>query len=336
MATFGDDSLPPSMRLVGVRGEDITLFTRYITGTPTSFIGVGAGAKGLDAPDFDVQTDAFPTLDGEFIRFARSTGREIMLPIIIYGNSRREMILKKRELLSALNPKIGTVQLVTAELDSALTSYDDVPTFEDERQIELYYSHGFEGDEGRNSAGLNWTRFGLVLRATYPFFKGLEVLRFPFTGAAADPVSFFAQPPPPGDGPWGERVFRLSQEIPFVDAITIDNPGDVEDYPTWTIVGPIAGPFDLVLLSSDGFSDQVLSITEELVLTEGQRVVITTAPGAQGVSSIYGYGFEIFNSNPNFWALQPGLNSVEIRATGGQSLNPAYVEVSFSPTFMGL
>lgn len=336
MTTFGDDSLPPTMRLVGVRGEQIPLFTRYVDPGP-SFIGVSKGAKGLDAPDFDIQVDAFPTIDGRFIRAVRAEGREILLPIVIYGNSRRDMILKKRALLSALNPKIGTVSLVTAESLAPLSGPTDTGAYEDERTIELYYSHGFEGDEGRTVSGFNWIKVGLVLRATYPFFQATDTLRFPFAFAASPPVSFFAPPTTPYPGTaWVDRVFRLSQEAPFNPKITFNNPGDAQDYPSFRIIGPISGPFDLIWRSSDGFSDRALSISDEFTLAVGQQAIITTTPGAQGISSTTDLGFEVFGTNPNFWTLEPGLNTVEIVATGGQTLNPTYMEIFFKPNYMGL
>ncbi len=347
MATFGDDSLPPTMRLEGVRGENIPLYTRYVP-PGTSFIGVMKGAKGLDMPQFDVQTDAYPTLDGEFIRYVRAQGREIFLPIVIYGDSRRDCIVKKRDLLRYLNPKVGTVKLVTSEATGPLTSSTDPGTFEDEREIELYYANGFEGDEGSEN-GLNWIKVGLVFRATYPFFRGLDIIHFPFYGEAAAPVQFFAPPAPtipvPEGGAWGERVIRLSQENPFTKVITIDNEGDIAEYPTWKFIGPIAGPFQLVLVSQDGLTDQIVQVTNEFVLAEGATAEMSTRPGEQGISSSEGnLDFKVFGFNPNFWALEPGENIVEIRVppfeedgiTPRPDIRPEYVEISFKPTFTGM
>lgn len=342
MATFGDDSLPPIMRLIDVKGQSIALFTRYVDPGP-SFIGVAKGAKGLEMPRFDVQTDAYPTLDGEFIRYTRGDSREIFLPIVIYGINRRECVLKKRALRTSLNPKLGTVKLVTAEASLALTGPGDTGDFEDEREIELYYSHGFEGDEGGDN-GLHWMKVGLVFKATYPYFRGTELIREVFQSDTVDPVPFFA--PPMGTGPWVDRVFRLSQESTFVNSVTINNPGDVDEYPEWRIIGPLRGPFQLVRISPEpGVADQVLQVTNEFELLTGDVATINTRPGEQGITSTAGdLTFEAFGFNPNFWALQPGDNVLEIRIPEfeeGTTIPrndppPQFMEVTFKPTFLGM
>lgn len=348
MAVFGDASLPPKMHLIDVYGSQVQLFTRYVDPGP-SFLGVARGAKGLDAPEYDVQTDAYPVIDGEFIRHVRAQGREIFLPLVFYGDSRRDLILKKRAFLRAINPKVGTVRLVTAEALLPATSLADPGTYEDTREIELYYSHGFEGDEGDDN-GLHWLKVGVVFRATYPFFQSSDELRFPFLGSVTPPVPFFAHPTTPYPGtPWVDRVFRLSEPAPFTQTITIDNTGDGDDYLTWLFAGPIRGPFELTRTAT-ALGDQVdsLYITEDFVLGAGQTAQIVTRPGSQGVISNLGLNFSVFGTNPNFWALAPGINNIEIKvpafeldangnptAVPRPAIAPAYVDVSYHPTFIG-
>jgi hypothetical protein len=317
----------PLVILEGVDGTSYTLSSSAGSGA----IFLQQGAKGLDMLPWDVQVDEYPALDGEFPRAVRGQAREIFLPLVVYGATRPEMIASKRALLRALNPsrfKTSMARLVVAEARST-------GAYEDSREIEVYYSGGLEGDEGSDN-GMVWGKFGLILRSTDPFFKDTAdtVHLFETSGESSD---FF---PPAGepflsvDGLTGG--FVISDPPVSTSTITVNNRGDVAVYPTWSIVGPVVGDFNLVRQATS-FSPAAGLVISDFNLAAGQQATIDTSPGSRFVTGSAGAGISWSNlgANPQFWTLDPGDNTVSVTELP-VGVSPSQFTMSFRPKYLGM
>jgi hypothetical protein len=317
----------PYVALEGVDGSTTVL--SGFDGTSNLFLT--KGATGLDMLPWDVQVDEYPALDGEYVRAVRGKAREIFLPLIVYGKNRAEMISHKRRLLRALNPSrysITLPKLIVADISSS-------GAYEAQREIEVYYASGMEGDEG-NDNGLTWGKFGLVLRSQDPFFRDREdtVEQFFTFGEVknffpAAPNSFLSV-----DGVTGG--FQISSPPQPTSSITVFNRGDVGSYPTWTIVGPLSGDFNLVRAATDYNPEQVLQI-KNFSLASGQSATIVTEPGKLRASGSVGSGISWANlgANPQFWTIDPGENRLSITDLP-EGVFPQQLTVSFRPKYLGV
>lgn len=315
----------PYVALKGADGSTLTLSS----GSDSGNLFLGKGAKGLDMPPWDVQVDEYPSLDGEFPRAVRSKAREIFLPITAWGNTRAEARSYIRAMLRALNPARFADKMVNL----LVAEPTDDGGYEPQKQIEVYYSSGMEGDEGEEN-GLVWQKYGLVLRSTDPFFTALQDTVRQFL--VFDTVNPFF---PAGnflstDGLTGG--FKLSSAPVPTTSIVVNNPGDVGAYPTWTILGPLSGDFSLVRNTTAYSPGAVLHIFG-LSLGAGQTATIVTAPGKLRASGSVGAGISWTNlgANPQFWALDPGDNTVSIEGLP-VGVFPTQLTLTFRPKYLGV
>lgn len=284
--------IAPLVTLEGVNGELFTFSSKDVVES----IVLQPGAKGLEMPTWDVQTDDYPALDGSFPRASRASSREIFLPLMAYGSTRYEMKAALRSLEDALDPSL----IPTTLLKLSVAEPDASGNYETPREIDVYYANGLEGDEGSEN-GLVYNKFGLVLRATDPFFR-----------APADVTHTFS---------------AFTGEV-------INNPGKVRVFPTWTIEGPAQSPFSLVRAATAYNPAQSL-LVEDLTLTAGQVLTIVTQPGKLKVTTDFGpdVGWSALAANPTFWTLDPGDNTVSV---SGLTVTPTSVSLSFRPKYMGM
>ncbi|QFG25444.1 phage tail domain-containing protein [Actinomadura sp. WMMB 499] len=316
----------PMVTLNGVDGSQFALQARGSSGN----IWLNEGAKGLDMPTYDVQADEFPNVAGSVPRSVRGAGREIFLPLTIWGDTRAEAVELKRRLRRALAPTrmfSRMAKLVVAESNSD-------GAFEDQREIECYYDNGMEGTEGEEN-GRNYFRYGLVLQATDPYFRAVSDVRVSFA-TYGEVRKFFPPEDEPFVSPDGvSGGFKLTASPVFTTNITVTNPGDESAYPTWTIVGPIEGPFNLVRAATAYSDEEVLAINT-LSLAEGETATLVTEPGRVSLSTSAG-AQAVWSSlavNPHFWELDPGNNAVSIVGLTGDE--PTSVSISFRPKYLGM
>lgn len=325
-------SRPPRVVLVGVNGEEFILAdnTSPSPGFTTPFVSLQKGATGLDAPEFAVQTDAYPNLAGEFVRGVRASAREVFLPLKGFATDRPSMVALKRALGVAVNPYEGLVRLIAAEDVTAGV------TREAERYLDCYYVSGLEGDEGESNGYDYFTR-GLILRATNPLWQGIDEITVPFS-SGANFVPFFQGPSLPFLGDTPGEGFQLAGAGVGEDTITVDNVGDQPTYPTYTFVGPMQGPFQIVRTGLPGEPDRSLGFSDLFVLGDGENATLVTDPRALSVSSSSGgFSFAGLGTNgllPDFWPLRPGEN--EVRIENADSSVPVNTTMTYRPQYLGM
>jgi hypothetical protein len=219
-------------------------------------------------------------------------------------------------------------KLVTAEVGAD-------GQYEPQRELEVYYSSGLEGDEGEEN-GLTWLKYGLVLRSTDPFFRDRQDTVIPFV-SYEETEPFF----PPGEEPFVSPDglsggFQLSPSPVFTTEVEIFNQGNVSVKPTWTFVGPLSGPFNLVRQATAYSPQQVLGI-KSLNLAAGQSATLVTSPGQVRLTTSAGANvtWSALVTNPDFWYLDPGPNTVTIQNLPG-GVMPTSVTLSYRAKYLGI
>lgn len=110
---------------------------------------------------------------------------------------------------------------------------------------------------------IGWTHYSISLVAEDPFWKGEPISR---VWGPTDEQPYFGGDSGGGFGPPYYITSGLS-----TSSAAIENPGDVEAWPTWTIYGPCSS-------AEVGVGDDVIEVP--ITLTAGQWVRIETSPYA--------------------------------------------------------
>lgn len=275
------------------------------------------GTTGRFMPKIDRHADTVAFQPGERLRSVRHTAREVAIPI---RASSTELGLRTtlRDLARRLDPTRGDVTLRNTAIDGAV------------RQLTCRYDGGLEIDEGEGFAPGGYQRAVLVFVAADPYWYDESAIVTSFT--AGTPASFFPFFP-----------LRLSSSEVFADA-SVDNAGDVDAWPVWTIAGPCTELY-LRSFADDVFAaaifpfdapaaDQVLHLTT--TLAAGETLTIDTRPGYKTVTAFDGTNlFSLLDPAARaMWPLNRGSNSIRIEMSGadvGSSVNLSYKQGWLAP-----
>lgn len=258
------------------------------------------GAKGLDMPQYAFSQDESPGIDGYAIRQVRAGGKEIALPIAFWADdSRAAYLTRRRSLIRSLNPKRGLGTLTVAQADGTA------------RTIAACYNAGLEGDESLDAAGARWCMGVLTFACPSPFWLGAEVTT---EWRAAVAGTFFPILP---------LVVGNSQVL---GSVTVDNDGDDDAYPIWTITGPATA-----VSLTNVTTGEVLVLTHTITL--GDTIVIDTRERQQtallnGTTNLWG---DISDASA-MWALEPGINDLTLTVTG--STSNTRVRMTYQPRYL--
>lgn len=258
------------------------------------------GAKGLDMPTYAFTQDESPGIDGYEIRQVRAQGKEIALPIAFWADdSRAAYLARRRGLIRSLNPKRGTGTLTVTQADGT------------SRTIGARYSAGLEGDESLDAAGARWCINVLTFACPSPFWLGAEVTT---EWRAAVAGTFFPILP---------LAVGNSQVL---GAVTVDNDGDDDAFPVWTITGPATS-----VSLTNVTTGQVLVMNR--TITIGDTIVIDTRERQQtallnGTTNLWGD----LSDASTLWALEPGLNDLTLTVTG--STSNTRVRMTYQPRYL--
>lgn len=259
------------------------------------------GVQGRFMPPFGFVEDETPNREGARIRRVKVPPREVTVPMLFFGDTSTGLRDQLRILAHRLNPLAG---------DGRLQSVDPAGRV---RELTCRYSQGFEGDESTADGGLLSLAAVLVFRAAedpYWHDRDATVLEF----GTGSPPAFF---------PFFPLTLAGST---IVGGITIENPGDIEAWPIWTITGPGSG----LTLTNDTTGE---SLELSTVLGGGDTLTIDTTPGVKTVtlydgSNLYGD----LSSGPSLWPLAPGENHVSVTFT--DSTADSLVSLSFRARYL--
>jgi hypothetical protein len=258
------------------------------------------GAKGLDMPTYAFTQDESPGIDGYEIRQVRAQGKEIILPIAFWADdSRAAYLTRRRTLIRSLNPKRGPGTLTVTQADGSA------------RTIGARYSTGLEGDESLDTAGARWCMSALTFACPSPFWLGAEVTT---EWRAAVSGTFFPLLP---------LTVGNSQVL---GAVTVDNDGDDDAYPVWTITGPATS-----VSLTNTTTGQTLLLTH--TITIGDTIVIDTRERQQtallnGVTNLWGD----LSDASTMWPLETGINDLTLTVAG--STSNTRVRMTYQPRYL--
>lgn len=258
------------------------------------------GAKGLDMPAYAFTQDESPGIDGYAVRQVRAQGKDISLPVAFWADdSRAAYLVRRRALIRSLNPKRGQGILTVSQTDGTT------------RSIGARYTAGLEGDESKDAAGARWFMGVLSFACPSPFWLGPETT-IEWRSSVAG--TFF---------PFLPLVVGNSQVL---GSVSVDNDGDDNAYPVWTVTGPATA----ISLTNVTTGD-VLVISR--TITVGDTVVIDTRERQQtavlnATTNLWG---DISDAS-TMWALEPGLNDLTLTVTGATS--NTRVRMTYQPRYL--
>jgi phage-related protein len=259
----------------------------------TTGVHIFRSLKGFYMPPFSVTEDEIPFQAGSLLRNIKVSTRELELPVMITGTSNIDFNTKIRNFINAFNPMVNNGKL-------RVISYDG-----SQREIYCRYLSGFEMDE--SVGGDNWQRAVGVFKAFDPYWYDANTIVQTFNiGTTATFFPFFP--------------LRLTSSTVFADT-TINNSGDLETLPTWTI----NGPGDTIFLRNLT-TGEVANINTSLGV--GESIVVDTRQGVKTITKNDGTNLYPFLSNDSIlWSLRKGSNQVRIEmqnATSNSSVQLNY------------
>lgn len=254
------------------------------------------GPAGWGAGPVEVITDPLAT-GGVSVRTVRFSERRLTWPLYVWGDTHDEFVARYRNLLSAF-AKTGYLQS-----PGTLTVQRPDGT---SRSIDCFYEDGFQGTTGEN---WSFAKPVLTLLCPDPFWRA--------DTAISTTRTFSAQVPYLSPYPTVSNSNALG-------ASTLNNPGDVDVWPNFTITGPMTQMQATNATTGDSF-------TIEYTLTTGQTVTVTTNPptvtNTSGDNLIGALNFP----DAVLWRLVPGDNSLDFSVNGGAT--GTSVEISFTPKY---
>ncbi|MFG3582560.1 phage tail family protein [Streptomyces sp. NPDC047990] len=295
-----------SIRGANGGGEEIPLTT--FQGKDWPSILMQPGATGLDAPPYELHMDDSPNLDGSIFRDSRAGARQVMLPLFLYGIDRRSILTLKRKLVTSLNPKNGYCVLKFVESDGST------------RYLNAYYAGGMEGNEALDSSGFHWIAYGIQLTAPDPWYYSEAEHAAQWAMGGTSQLIGGAKFLP----------MQLSEGFPATKAAVIENEGDVEAWPVWTVKGPIRS----ISFTNDagrtfGFD---APIDGSNLVAAGRTLTIDTRPGYKTMTDDQGANyFPLLKANPDLWSVSTGDSLVTIDAVAGSGVSS--VSMNFTPRF---
>lgn len=211
------------------------------------------GVRGLAMPPVTQYRAESPGVAGARYKGTRITAREVFWPLQIYTTPGSAYADLDSAFWRTLDPtKLGTwtVYQPSGEARALDLRYEtDDPTWDFDPALRGY------------------NLYGVSMIADQPYWRGNPITRV-FSNVA--PVSFFG---PPG-------VFRISSSA-SIGTATIDNPGDVPAWITWTLTGPIDA-------ATVGMSGGLISIVDPIAA--GSSLTIWTSPDQ--MIAVDGSGYE--------------------------------------------
>jgi phage-related protein len=239
--------------------------------------------------------DDIPAQDGARLRAVRVRPREVTVPVAVVGADQTEVRTTLRTLMRTLNPKRGDGRLRVTGPDGTV------------RDLTCRYSQGLEISE-QFEKFVGWQRAVLVLRAVDPYWYDTAATSTTYTVETPEP--FFP-------------IFPLKLNSDTVlGTQTVDNTGDVEAFPVWTVHGPCTS---ITLANSTTGQTIDLPIT----LTSTQVVTIDTRPFRKTVrrddgTNLYGS----LSTSSALWVLPTGLSTITVELPGATV--DSYVTLTYS------
>ncbi|MCP2168137.1 phage distal tail protein [Goodfellowiella coeruleoviolacea] len=245
-----------------------------------------------------------PGQPGLLLRDVQHGARDISLSLWINAPTPAELQARLRDLVHRMDPRRG---------DSVLRMTGPAG---DTREITVRVVAGLDVAERLgDTSGPTTQRMPIMCRAYDPYWA-----------AGSDIVQQFQR----GEAPKFFPFFplRLASSEIWAD-VTVTNPGDVDAWPVWTIVGP--GSHPVIRNETTG---KVLDLAVDL--GGGESVTIDTRPRRKEVTRSDGTSaFGRLSWGSSFWPLAPGTNAISIEMGSAVSADSRVV-LSYRPRYLSM
>lgn len=259
------------------------------------------GMQGFGDMPYSLLTKALPAVDGEALLGISAGARPLTVPLFIEDETRPRLLLKRRELQNAMDPRDGQGELQVLQPDGS------------GRRIAVLYSNGMEGDEGTDVTGLHWETYSIAFRALQPAWLDLADVFYRWVIGTDDP--FFPILP---------LTLTASQIIG--SDVLVTNVGDEWAYPIWKVTGKMSAI--TVVNNNTGLSFTV----NRSQIDSSQWTTIDTRPGVKSIVDQAGTNlWPSVSPNPKLWPLVRGDNSVGLLMSGTDA--SSFIEMSYTPRY---
>lgn len=212
---------------------------------PASQVRLKQGVRGLSMPPVRRYSSASAGVPGSRWRGASPEERQVFWPLAVHTAPGQGWVDQDSAFFRTLDPERPGIWRVQQPDGGA-------------RSLRCRFVDDGQHTYVTGPAGIGWAFYGITLVAEQPYWEGEPLVRY-FN--AAPPVLFFGTP----------QVFSLDPGSTVATA-TVDNPGDVDAYPVWTVTGPTTG----VTLGVGGRLIEV-----PFALADGEVLVVDPRPTAQ-------------------------------------------------------
>lgn len=247
------------------------------------------GPRGLWVPEFELSVDQRPFDVGGDLKRANARDRVVDFPLYIMGTTELQIHERTRALIRWINAVDGDSYLKVTAPDGA------------ERRLKCRGTV-----EVSESQDARFTKNGQMVVATLtcpnPYWEDAEPVEAEYTSGGST-VTWFGHP-------W--FPLRLSSST-VIDTPIIDNDGDIETYPQWTITGPGANPTLRNLTTG-----KVLALST--TIAAGRQVLIDTGGGAKSISD--GLGSNLYgdrSAESSLWPLVRGVQTIQVELEGASA-----------------
>lgn len=232
---------------------------------------------------------------GSRLRYAQDKPRDMSMTLLFRGATQSDLRTTMREWSRRFHHLRG---------DSILRFTTPVG---DQRELTVRYDSGFEIVESDSTNPIGtWQRTVVNFRAFEPYWSDTSDTSATFSGGS--PRLFFPIFP-----------LHLSSDSVSVTA-TIDNTGDVEAWPVWTVRGPGVGV--AVRNLSTGRALELPTLT----LGATDSITVDTRPGRKTVVNQAGVNiFAQLSANSKLWSLAPGSNQISVEVGSTSSISQVTV-----------
>lgn len=225
--------------------------TRWpMTDITADWFTLADGVSGLGAAPYTLTSDPHPR-GGARLRHVQPQPRTIVWPVLVKGSNHTVFTANWRALARAFTRTLheGPGALEVARPDGTV------------RQIAVYYSEGWDG-RGQTATGITWDSAVVTLWCEDPYWVDTEpAVVHRENGVGED---FFVPYP----------MVSSSQVL---GATTVDNPGDVDVWPTWVVTGPASAITFTREDTGDAFTLD-MTATAHGALLAAETVTISTDP----------------------------------------------------------
>jgi len=314
VTTTPTEPTPPPVEVPEIGYAVITYIdptgTRWpMTDLSAQWYTLAEGVSGLGASPYVLTSDDHPR-GGARLRHVQPQARTIVWPVLVKGADHTGFTANWRALARAFTRTLRRQPdgswspgvLEVARPDGTV------------RTISVYYSSGWEG-RGQTATGITWDSAVLTLWCEDPYW------------ADADPVVVHRETATPEDY---LDPFPSVSSSQVLGATTVDNPGDVDVWPTWVITGP-ASAIEFTREDTGESFTLDMTATDHGALLDGETVTISTDPprvrSGTGENLVAGLNWP----TAVLWSLPPGPTPVTFQLDGAAS--GSAVDLVFHPRY---